>query len=91
MRILPKVRMAQEGLAHKDGVWSLQNEITKERTAQVRPDGVPGMIPGVGWWEWVGFGLPRVRCATAVHCILTHHLPAHPSSLTLFPGLPARG
>ncbi len=27
--------MAQEGLAHKDGVWSLQNEVTKERTAQV--------------------------------------------------------
>ena len=35
MRILPKMRMAQEGLAHKDGVWSLQNEVTKERTAQV--------------------------------------------------------
>lgn len=35
VRILPKVRMAQEGLAHKDGVWSLQNEVTKERTAQV--------------------------------------------------------
>lgn len=34
VRILPKVRMAQEGLAHKDGVWSLQNEVTKERTAQ---------------------------------------------------------
>lgn len=36
VRILPKVRMAAEGLAHKDGVWSLQNEVTKERTAQVR-------------------------------------------------------
>lgn len=35
VRILPKIRMAQEGLAHKDGVWSLQNEVTKERTAQV--------------------------------------------------------
>ncbi|KAL4423860.1 hypothetical protein ABPG75_001161 [Micractinium tetrahymenae] len=34
VRILPKIRMAQEGLAHKDGVWSLQNEVTKERTAQ---------------------------------------------------------
>ena len=36
VRILPKVRMAAEGFAHKDGVWSLQNEVTKERTAQVR-------------------------------------------------------
>lgn len=36
VRILPKVRMAAEGFANKDGVWSLQNEFTKERTAQVR-------------------------------------------------------
>ena len=35
VRILPKVRMAAEGFANKDGVWSLQNDITKERTAQV--------------------------------------------------------
>lgn len=35
VRILPKIRMAAEGFAHKDGVWSLQNEATKERTAQV--------------------------------------------------------
>ncbi|KAL3154210.1 Pre-mRNA-processing-splicing factor 8A [Trebouxia sp. C0010 RCD-2024] len=34
VRILPKVRMAAEGFANKDGVWSLQNEFTKERTAQ---------------------------------------------------------
>ena len=34
VRILPKVRMAAEGFANKDGVWSLQNEATKERTAQ---------------------------------------------------------
>ena len=27
--------MAAEGFANKDGVWSLQNEATKERTAQV--------------------------------------------------------
>jgi pre-mRNA-processing factor 8 len=26
--------MAAEGFANKDGVWSLQNEATKERTAQ---------------------------------------------------------
>ena len=37
VRILPKVRMAAEGFANKDGVWSLQNEFTKERTAQVTP------------------------------------------------------
>lgn len=41
VRILPKVRMAAEGFANKDGVWSLQNEFTKERTAQV---GLP--------WHW---------------------------------------
>ena len=35
VRILPKIRMAAEGFANKDGVWSLQNEFTKERTAQV--------------------------------------------------------
>lgn len=34
VRILPKIRMIAEGFAHKDGVWALQNEITKERTAQ---------------------------------------------------------
>ena len=34
VRILPKVRMVAEGFANKDGVWSLQNEATKERTAQ---------------------------------------------------------
>ena len=37
VRILPKIRMAAEGFANKDGVWSLQNEATKERTAQARP------------------------------------------------------
>ena len=37
VRILPKIRMAQDGLASKDGVWKLQNEATKERTAQVQP------------------------------------------------------
>ena len=37
VRILPKIRMAQDGLASKDGVWKLQNEATKERTAQVPP------------------------------------------------------
>jgi pre-mRNA-processing factor 8 len=34
VRILPKCRMTAEGFANKDGVWSLQNEATKERTAQ---------------------------------------------------------
>ncbi len=34
MRILPKIRMAAESFANKDGVWALQNVHTKERTAQ---------------------------------------------------------
>jgi len=34
VRILPKIRMEAEGFAQKDGVWALQNESTKERTAQ---------------------------------------------------------
>ena len=34
VRILPKIRMAAEGFANKDGVWALQNNVTKERTAQ---------------------------------------------------------
>ncbi|CAG9461905.1 unnamed protein product [Pedinophyceae sp. YPF-701] len=34
VRILPRCRMSAEGLAHKDGVWALQNEASKERTAQ---------------------------------------------------------
>ena len=33
-RILPKCRMTAEEFTHKDGVWNLQNEVTKERTAQ---------------------------------------------------------
>ena len=34
VRIKPKIRMVNESPVHKDGVWSLQNESTKEMTAQ---------------------------------------------------------
>jgi len=34
VRILPKIRTINEEFQHKDGVWNLQNEQTKERTAQ---------------------------------------------------------
>ena len=34
VRILPKVRIQAENFAQKEGVWALQNEATKERTAQ---------------------------------------------------------
>jgi len=34
VRILPKIRMQTEEFTNKDGVWNLQNETTKERTAQ---------------------------------------------------------
>ena len=34
VRILPKVRMATDEFAGRDGVWALQNEASKERTAQ---------------------------------------------------------
>ena len=34
VRVLPKCRMAGEEFASRDGVWALQNEATKERTAQ---------------------------------------------------------
>ena len=34
VRIMPKTRMATEHFAQRDGVWNLQNEHTKERTAQ---------------------------------------------------------
>uniref|UniRef100_A0A0N5BA01 MPN domain-containing protein n=1 Tax=Strongyloides papillosus TaxID=174720 RepID=A0A0N5BA01_STREA len=33
-RILPKCRMETEDFTHRDGIWNLQNEETKERTAQ---------------------------------------------------------
>ena len=33
-RILPKCRTSFEEFTHRDGVWNLQNEVTKERTAQ---------------------------------------------------------
>ncbi|XP_055686190.1 pre-mRNA-processing-splicing factor 8 [Lutzomyia longipalpis] len=33
-RILPKCRTQHEEFTHRDGVWNLQNEVTKERTAQ---------------------------------------------------------
>ncbi|XP_004343829.2 pre-mRNA splicing factor prp8 [Capsaspora owczarzaki ATCC 30864] len=34
VRIKPKIRSTGEELAHGDGVWNLQHEVTKERTAQ---------------------------------------------------------
>ncbi|KUF95884.1 HIV Tat-specific factor 1 [Phytophthora nicotianae] len=34
VRILPKIRAVDAEFTHKDGVWILQNETTKERTAQ---------------------------------------------------------
>lgn len=34
VRILPKVRMMTDEFVSRDGVWNLQNETTKERTAQ---------------------------------------------------------
>ena len=34
VRILPKCRMLNEDFTHRDGVWNLQNETTKERTSQ---------------------------------------------------------
>ena len=34
VRILPKLRMMADGFVSRDGVWNLQNETTKERTAQ---------------------------------------------------------
>lgn len=34
MRILPKCRTTLAEFTHRDGVWNLQNEVTKERTAQ---------------------------------------------------------
>ena len=51
VRILPKVRMAGEEFVHKDGVWALQNEATKERTAQVRGGrgGGRGNCCGIHW------------------------------------------
>ncbi|KAL3087990.1 hypothetical protein niasHT_026411 [Heterodera trifolii] len=33
-RILPKCRMASDDATNRDGIWNLQNEVTKERTAQ---------------------------------------------------------
>jgi pre-mRNA-processing factor 8 len=34
VRIKPKCRMLGEVPSHKDGVWNLQNETTKEMTSQ---------------------------------------------------------
>lgn len=34
VRILPKVRMLADDFVSRDGVWNLQNETSKERTAQ---------------------------------------------------------
>jgi hypothetical protein len=33
-RIHRKCRAIEDGFVHKDGIWSLQNETTKERTTQ---------------------------------------------------------
>lgn len=64
VRILPKVRMAAEGFANKDGVWSLQNEYTKERTAQVR---IILLLKAILKYTTV----PRSTCYSAMHCWLT--------------------
>jgi pre-mRNA-processing factor 8 len=44
VRIIPRIRTLNEEFSMKDGTWSLQNELTKERTAQaflrVTEDGV---------------------------------------------------
>ena len=34
VRVKPKCRMHLEALTHRDGVWNLQHEATKEMTAQ---------------------------------------------------------
>jgi len=34
LRLLPKIRTTFEEFNNRDGVWNLQNEVTKERTAQ---------------------------------------------------------
>ncbi|OQR97218.1 pre-mRNA-processing-splicing factor 8 [Achlya hypogyna] len=34
VRILPRCRAIEDEFVHKDGVWNLQNDVTKERTAQ---------------------------------------------------------
>lgn len=34
VRVLPRIRSVDEDFVHKDGIWNLQNETTKERTAQ---------------------------------------------------------
>jgi pre-mRNA-processing factor 8 len=34
VRVKPKCRMHLEALTHRDGVWNLQNEASKEMTAQ---------------------------------------------------------
>jgi pre-mRNA-processing factor 8 len=34
IRILPKIRATNQEFVNKDGVWNLQNDVTKERTAQ---------------------------------------------------------
>eukprot|EP00041_Stephanoeca_diplocostata_P037416 m.1416831 g.1416831 ORF g.1416831 m.1416831 type:complete len:2325 (-) comp25031_c0_seq1:164-7138(-) len=34
VRLLPKIRTTFEDFANRDGVWNLQNDVTKERTAQ---------------------------------------------------------
>ena len=34
LRLLPKIRTTFEEFSNRDGVWNLQNEVTKERTAQ---------------------------------------------------------
>lgn len=34
IRIKPKIRMLNETIMHRDGIWNLQNDMTKEMTAQ---------------------------------------------------------
>jgi len=58
--------MAAEGFANKDGVWSLQNEATKERTAQARlPPGAPHMLESLDMRE---AALQCITCTAGQPC-----------------------
>jgi hypothetical protein len=61
--------MAAEGFANKDGVWSLQNEATKERTAQARlPPGAPHMLESLDMRE-AALQMYHMHSRPALSCV----------------------
>ena len=70
VRVKPKCRMHLEALTHRDGVWNLQNEATKEMTAQAFLRVRFGVLTGCGAFHVtrVCLTMPEVVSSSILSC-----------------------